>query len=169
MTRRIPLDIYQLSELLIVDTASPSGLKWIKKPSRFSPVQVGSSAGSIGSEGYYRIKIKGKTYLNHRIVWALTNNADPGAWQIDHIDGNRVNNNPANLRLATCRTNSQNKLNRSRHGIGVKKHYGSYQAKIRVNGIAITLGTFSTAEEASMAYQEAARKQLPLPAGEMET
>lgn len=168
MLKQISLDLEMLSILLSVDSTSPSGLRWLEKPSLFSPIHAGSPAGSIGSEGYYRIKIGNTTYLNHRIVWALTHNADPGASQIDHIDGNRANNDPINLRLATHRSNSQNKLNRSRHGIGVKKQGGSFQARIRIDGKLIHLGSFATAEQAALAYQNEARKVKPLPAGEVE-
>lgn len=168
MLKQISLDLKMLSKLLSVDSTSPSGLRWLEKPSPFSPIHAGSPAGSIGSEGYYRIKIGNITYLNHRIVWALTHNADPGASQIDHIDGNRANNDPINLRLATHRSNSQNKLNRSRHGIGVKKQGGSFQARIRIDGKLIHLGSFATAEQAALAYQNEARKVKPLPSGEVE-
>jgi hypothetical protein len=168
MQHRIPLNVKMLSALLAVDPGSPSWLSWKKKPSTFSPIQVGDFAGSIGSEGYYRIKIDGVTYLNHRIVWALTNSLDPGISQIDHIDGNRSNNSPANLRLATHRTNSQNKVNKSRYGMGVKKQGGSFQARIRIEGRLIHLGSFPTAKDAAAAYERAANETLPLPSGEVE-
>lgn len=169
MTRRVPIDVSCLEKLLTIDLASPTGLRWIKKPAKYSPIHIGSPAGSIGSEGYYRIGLNGTTYLNHRIVWALANGKDPGHHQIDHMDGNRANNDPSNLRLATHRTNSQNKINRSRHGVGVKYHDGSYQARIRVNGHLMHLGSFRTPEEASSAYEAAAKHApslLPIPTQE---
>ena len=162
MSGRITLCPVELSEFLVVDGASVTWLTWVKKPAIYSPIRIGSAAGSIGSAGYYRIKMRNRTYLNHRIIWTLATGQDPGTNQIDHIDGNRTNNDPSNLRLASHRLNSQNKINRSRHGIGVKFMDGKYQARIRVDGKLIHLGTFNSAESASAAYQAAA-SSLPLP------
>ena len=166
MSSRITLCPVWLGELLAVDAASTTWLTWIKKPAPCSPIRVGNAAGSIGSAGYYRIKMRNRTYLNHRIIWTLSTGYDPGAYQIDHIDGNRTNNDPGNLRLASHRLNSQNKINRSRYGIGVKFRDGKYQARIRIDGKLIHLGTFDIAESASAAYQSAAAC-LPLPGQEV--
>lgn len=77
---------------------------------------------------------------------------------IDHADGDGLNNRRSNLRPATP---SQNVVNRKpRPGAsgfsGVdRRESGSFRAKISVEGRAITLGHFKTAEEASAAYQRA--------------
>lgn len=79
---------------------------------------------------------------------------------IDHANGNKLDNRRSNLRLAT---NSQNAANmkkgkRSKTGFkGVDFVPAFYKARIRVNGRLIRLGNFDTAEEAALAYNEAAK------------
>lgn len=161
--KTIPLDSEKLRIFFELNPRSPSGISWTNCTQR--RIAPGSPAGRINQEGYYNVQLQGKTYLAHRIVWALSRNSDPGPLQVDHIDGNRNNNDPANLRLVTNRANNQNKTNHSRHGIGVKTMGSKFQARIRVKGKLIHLGTFSTVEEASLAYQQAAHA-LPTPSTE---
>ena len=56
--------------------------------------KIGNKAGSL-SHGYYRVKIDGKYYANHRLIYLMNNGYIPE--QIDHIDGNPGNNNIDNL------------------------------------------------------------------------
>jgi hypothetical protein len=78
--------------------------------------------------------------------------------EVDHIDGNSLNNLRSNLRYATRRENAQNKkCHRQGRLAGVDKCKESrnFRARIRVNGRNIHLGCFPTKKEANMAYQEA--------------
>ena len=63
-----------------------------------------------GSErnGYKRIYIKGKHYSAHKLVWETFNGDIPDDMVIDHIDGNRSNNNLSNLRLVSQSVNIDN-------------------------------------------------------------
>jgi hypothetical protein len=82
--------------------------------------------------------------------------AAPGGLVIDHIDGNGLNNQRANLRLCTV---SQNQWNRRRDkrnktgrtGVWQSNVDGTYRARIHRNGTAINLGTFETPIEADSA------------------
>lgn len=91
-------------------------------------------------DGYKRIKILGKHYSHHRIIWELFNGVIPDNMQIDHIDGDRSNNNIENLRLVLKDENSRNrrisKNNTSGyHGIVYDKRYeGKIQAYISNKG-----------------------------------
>jgi hypothetical protein len=70
-------------------------------------VTLGMGAGSI-NDGYLCIKVKGKSYKAHRLAWLY----ETGAWpkeQIDHIDGNRLNNKICNLREARLIDNAKNR------------------------------------------------------------
>ncbi len=51
--------------------------------------------------GYRQISCYGKTFLVHRVVWEAFNGEIPEGLQINHIDGNKANNNLSNLELVT--------------------------------------------------------------------
>lgn len=80
--------------------------------------------------------------------------------EIDHIDRDPSNNRWINLRAATRELNNQNKgLNKNnKTGVkGVRKKRDKYEAKIMRNGIHVRLGLFDSAEEAAVAYINAAK------------
>lgn len=90
----------------------------------------------------------------------------PKGFQIDHINRNKLDNRKVNLRIATI---AQNRANRAMcknnktgfKGVHFDKSYGRikrYKATITVNKKTVNLGRYLTAEEASFAYKDAARK-----------
>lgn len=94
----------------------------------------------------------------HRVLLGLTDNKLVG----DHKDGNGLNNQRHNLRTATLAENSRNRrpVNSPFKGVN-KDSYKSkiyYKSTITYNGKRIHLGCFKTAEEAALAYNEAALK-----------
>lgn len=122
---------------------------------------VGRVAGSLKkSDGYVRIFVDGKSYLAHRLVWALVYGEVPSL-DVDHADRNRSNNRLSNLRLAT---RSQNCMNRPAHctnKVGIKgvhwhRATGKWAASIRFGGNRKHLGVFDTINEAATAYRSAA-------------
>ena len=81
--------------------------------------------------------------------------------EIDHIDRNPLNNQRENLRAATRSQNSMNSkipvTNTSGYkGVYWRKERKKWYAKIRVGDSAFYLGSFTTPEEASEAYNKAA-------------
>lgn len=103
------------------------------------------------------ITIDGITLRLSRVAWALHNQAWPpdGYW-VDHINGIKADNRIANLRLATPTQNQQNKAGCGTYAKGVTwrdRQSKPWQAKIRVNGVRIHLGSFATHDEAAEAYQ----------------
>jgi hypothetical protein len=107
---------------------------------------------------------KCKWYLNSN-GYAYTNNeklslhrfilGNPKNKQVDHINGNRLDNRKINLRLCSNQENSRNKkLIPSKTGVrGVRpaKQFNRFIAEIYVNGKNIYLGTFDSIEEAKEA------------------
>lgn len=115
-------------------------------------------------DGSHGISVMGANVRSGRLAWALHNGAwPPEGFFVDHISGVKADNRLCNLRLATPTQNQQNKARCGNYGLpkGVTLRLeGSrrkpYQARIRVNGERILLGSFATQEEAAAAYREAA-------------
>lgn len=110
------------------------------------------------SNGYCLVRFNGRQMHYHRIVWTLLNGDIPEGMQIDHIDGNRVNNDVNNLRLVTPRENQQNLVshrNGDLVGCTYFKRYRKWQAQIWVNGKYKYLGLYETEQEAHEAYLKA--------------
>jgi len=83
--------------------------------------------------------------------------------EIDHRDGNGLNNQRANLRIAT---HSQNLHNSHPHrrpktskykGVCWHKAMKKWHAQIRINGRAISIGFFDSQEDAARAYDATSR------------
>ena len=124
--------------------------------------RTGKPVGFCGWEGYGRLKVRGSLYRIHRVVYLLANGVDPGASEIDHINGDRADNRPENLRLADSKTNQWNVAAKrtSSHGLkGVtRRRNGAFMARIRCGERRVYLGIYLTAEEAHAAYAAAAQQ-----------
>lgn len=82
--------------------------------------------------------------------------------QVDHINGNPLDNRRANLRLATQQQNEANRGPRRHNKSGLRGVWlhkpGRWRACIRENGATVHLGVFLSAEAAGRAYDAAARR-----------
>lgn len=84
---------------------------------------------------------------------------------VDHRDGNRLNNQRANLRAVTASENSQNRRrvqNESGY-LGVSRNGQSWQARIKCQRKTYFLGNFRLAEEAAKAYDKKAKELYTAP------
>jgi hypothetical protein len=101
---------------------------------------------------------RGRSVAMHREVAQ-----PPPGLEVDHINGNGLDNRRSNLRLVTRQQNSMNRgLNRNNTTgyKGVTRPMGSrsYIASVKFNYRRIYLGSFPTAESAARAYDAAARR-----------
>ena len=80
---------------------------------------------------------------------------------VDHIDGDKANNNWENLRYATHTENSRNQKNQINtssvyKGVYLHRPTKKWMAYIRINKILKNLGYFATEREAAKAYNTSA-------------
>ena len=148
----------KLREVLRYDHATGE-FWWLVRPS--TRVDMSKPAGTVLKDnGYRRIVIFQKRYRAHRLVWLYVYGKWP-ADQVDHINGDRLDNRLINLREATNTENSHNvglKINNTSGYKGVCWHTATnkWVARIKINGKRKYLGLFTHAEEAHAAYCEAA-------------
>lgn len=98
-------------------------------------------------------------YQMHRLILGIS---DPKIF-VDHKDGNTLNNQRCNLRIAT---RSQNNANRKSHknsssqylGVCWNKKNKNWRVLVSVNKKRIDVGSFKTEKEAALAYNEFASK-----------
>ena len=93
---------------------------------------------------------KRELYL-HSIIVGDT----PDGFQVDHIDGNPLNNTRCNLRFVTAQQNLLNRCTPNSTGYaGVKPSGGKYLAQVSLNRKNLYIGTFDMPEEAAMMRDE---------------
>ena len=79
----------------------------IWKNPRTNRTKAGDRAGNLHTHGYIHVRINGKLYKAHRLVWKMVHGSDP-VDQLDHINRIRSDNRISNLREASNVENSRN-------------------------------------------------------------
>ena len=106
---------------------------------------------------HWRVQVDRHPCKAHQLAWFWVT----GAWpehEIDHIDGNRLNNAFANLRDVPGVVNQRNQVaprvtnTSGARGVRRGRRGNGWQARIGVDGKTRYLGQFATPEEASAAY-----------------
>lgn len=131
--------------------------KWIKKGRPIS--ETGRKPQKFGRTSYFLLGFNGTCLRAHRIAWMLTYKEWPPE-QIDHIDGDGLNNKLSNLR---CVSNTQNQRNASRKRTSKSGVNGVYWCKLRekwvsqicIDGKQCYLGAFTRLKHAAAARKEA--------------
>lgn len=88
---------------------------------------------SINTKGYCVVGLKRKQFRLSRVVLSAFVPRESDFLQVDHIDGNRLNNNVSNLRWATSKENINNPITKKRQKEAMKKKWadGVYEGNKR--------------------------------------
>jgi hypothetical protein len=127
---------------------------WKRWNTRYS----GTEAGALREDRntfYRKINIDGRFYKAHRLAYLLF----WGVWpkkDIDHVDGDGLNNRWDNLRDVSHEENHRNARKKSNNTSGVNgvcwhKARKKWHTRIQVDGRNVCLGYFHTLEEAAAA------------------
>lgn len=127
----------------------------------FGRFKKGDLANSfITPSGYLRIQVpKKRTTVNvSHVVVLLDKGSVPDDFEIDHIDGNKRNNHPANLRVVDRQLNCCNRKKRSDNTSGItgirwSEHHGHYVIRRTIHGKRLSRSR-KTLEEAKMVLDE---------------
>lgn len=106
------------------------------------------------NKGYRRVKIKGKHYFVHRVIYMMHHGFIPN--YLDHVDCNKDNNRIENLREATLKENCRNRTLSTRNKSGVKgifwaKPNKKWKAQCTVDFKQHHIGYFEDIEDAKVA------------------
>jgi len=171
VANEIPID--RLRELIALD-ADTGALTWNRRSpesfvgkakgydrrtsTRWNTVFAGKEALTANDGGYKRGLIDGRAFYAHRVVWALYY----GQWcntNIDHINGDKRDNRPCNMRAAGHEANARNQKRRRSNTsgvMGVHAHRdGGWVVRINADGERKYLGLFDNLEDATKARKAA--------------
>ncbi len=140
-------------------------LLWKIRQSR--RVHIGDEAGHFdarkwkkGMKVYRNVCVNGVLVGAHRVIYTMLAGEITDGMEIDHIDGNGLNNRIENLRLATHTQNARNRRSSGNNtsgfkGVSWQKSDRKWVAKIGFEGRRLYLGCFDTPQEAHAAYMAA--------------
>lgn len=107
--------------------------------------------------GFYAQRMKNRQIIQmHRLLTGALKGQD-----VDHINGDTLDNRRENLRIVTRSQNEWNRDKQRNNSTGYKGvilSRGRYIARIRVHSKLINLGSFSDKKEAALAYNGGATK-----------
>lgn len=117
--------------------------------------KIAGCATRNGYTYYYRLRIGKHLYMAHRVIWCMHTGTDPGLYEIDHINGNGLDNRLQNLRIVEPSVNRRNLIRKRRNNIptGVywSERLGKYEVSAKRNGKQIHLGLFDNVASAKIA------------------
>lgn len=126
----------------------------------FAGSVIGCRAKSLKkrSHRYVTVKIDGKSYRLHRLIYMYHYGEVPK--QLDHINGDVLDNRIENLRPCEASENASNRSKFKNNSSGFKgvswhSHSGRWFAYVDANKIRTNIGYFDTIEEAALAATKA--------------
>lgn len=138
----------------IIDAADVplvEGYSWSARPTR----RANGTLRTVYAAQYKRVNGKNTKSFLHRFILSA-----PDGFDVDHVDGNGLNNTRANIRICTKAQNSYNRILDPNSPSGVKgvrwrKDNFRWEAYIKVDGRQIAIGQFTDFEVACARIVEA--------------
>lgn len=153
-----------LRERIAVD-ADVGVVRWVDATKYHVPLngrEAGAACRTTSGKVYWRVKVDGRPIKRSHIVFLFVT----GKWptqQIDHINGNSLDDRAVNLREATPTQNAWNHKSRKKSTalpMGIRQlPSGRFQARIACNKKTVHLGSFASVADALTAYTNK-RKEL---------
>ena len=157
MTKRKPIDVEELKKVFRIRNGNLERINYRYKNGKWTVFNNKKNH----SDGYCQVGFNGTKVLYHVIIWILSTGKDiPHGMEIDHINGNKIDNRIENLRLVTRRQNQQNrKTHRAGRLVGAiyRKGYNDWRSQIVIDKNKIHLGCYKTEQEAHEAYKIACK------------
>jgi hypothetical protein len=158
--KRLPSAIY-LRSILRYEPET-GRLYWRQRydvPAAWNTWLAGRLAGCIRG-GRRVVRLPGyKLCAAYRIIWKMMRGREPP--EIDHINGNPLDDRLVNLRAATRRQNAQSSRGSNPSGFkGVSFERKRWRARLCLEGQTLDLGSYADPVEAHAAYMQAARKHF---------
>ena len=157
MTKRKPIDVEELKKTFRINNGKLERIDLRRTDGKWKVVENKSNNG----HGYCYVCFNGRRVAYHAIVWILSTGKDiPQGMEIDHINGNEIDNRIENLRIVTRRENQQN---RKKHragrlvGASYRKGHNDWQSQIVIDKNCISIGYYKTEQEAHEAYKIACK------------
>ncbi len=148
--------LYELFHCYFLYDPKTGSLTWKVSKGR---ALAGTAVGWITVKGYRETKLLQRCHKVHRVIFMMMTHRWPDL-EIDHVNGNKLDNRWANLRECRHLENMHNQ-NKHRHntssvtGVCWHKRMRQWQAYIANEGKQIHLGAFDRFEEAVAARKSA--------------
>lgn len=127
---------------------------------RFAMKQAGYLLrGMDGKPRYWYVRLYGIAYPAHRVIWAIYHGTTPPG-EIDHINGDGLDNRIENLRCVTRSENAKNRPLRHENRSGISgvtwaQKHKRWAVTVRIDGVQKSLGEFEDFFEAVCARKSA--------------
>lgn len=126
----------------------------LKRAKTYRNWKKGREVGTVGLRGYKTLWVLTRRYYVHQLIFLMTHGYIPDL--IDHINGDKLDNRPENLRGSSKVSNALNLKGCHRDnvsgylGVTYRKDTGKFVARFRNK----TLGSYKTAKEAHDVYND---------------
>ncbi len=157
MPKRKPIDVDELKKVFRIRNGKLERIDLRRTDGKWKVVDNKKNH----TMGYCQVNFNGRMIKYHVIIWILSTGKDiPQGMDIDHINGNEIDNRIDNLRIVTHRVNMQNrKTHRAGRLVGATyyKRYGNWRSQIVIDKNNINIGYYKTEQEAHEAYKIACK------------